>query len=830
MKDISSVEISLEQLLEVTGGQLIRPCDPHLKIKQLMTDSRNFFGNPDALFVALKGPHFNGHHFIREVVAKGGKMFLVSDEINVSDTGLAIIKVADTLEAMQQVAAYKRSLFSYPVLGITGSNGKTIVKEWLSQLLNQDYKIVRSPKSFNSQVGVALSVWNMEAQHTLGIFEAGISRPGEMKRLEKIIRPTIGVFTNIGSAHDANFIHRKQKTLEKLELFRHCHQLIYCKDQELVQQTIEEQEEPKPQTYFSWSRKSNADLLITRISRNFGKTVIQAIYRNNFISITIPFTDEASVENSITCWSVMLCLGIDEETIAERMNSLLPVAMRLEIRQGINNCFIINDTYNSDWESFFIALEYLKKQNQQESKTIILSDFSETGKAEEDLYHEVAKLLRQSDIKKIYGIGKSISQFQHLFDVPVAVFDSTIDFLSQFRASWFKDEVILVKGSRQYGFEKISQRLQQKAHETILEINLDALVQNVSYFRSILHPGVKMMAVVKAFGYGTGSSEIARVLQQKNIDYLAVAYADEGVELRTSGIYLPIMVMNPSPGDIDNMLEYNLEPEVYNFRTLHYLKEAMTASMQSSGFLKIHLKLDTGMHRLGFEESELEDLIRALLKERRLKVTSVFSHLVASEDPAQDEYTRQQFRLFTKMTEKLREYLEEPFLRHILNSGGISRFPEGQFEMVRLGIGMHGISGVKEDEPFLQPTATLRTVISQIRKVKAGDSVGYGRKFFLENDTVIATVPIGYADGYSRKFGNGNGSMLVNGHKVKTVGNICMDMTMLDITNINTDEGDEVIVFGAGNSVNELASSLQTIPYEVLSGVSARVKRVYYHE
>lgn len=830
MKDFFSLEISLQQVLELTGGTLIRPYDTGVKIRQLVTDSRNFFGHGDSLFIALKGPHFNGHHFIREVIAKGGRMFLVSDEVLVNEQDIALVKVDDTLVAMQQLAAFKRSSFSYPVIGITGSNGKTIVKEWLSQLLSHDYKIIRSPKSFNSQVGVALSVWNMEAHHTLAVFEAGISRPGEMKRLEKIIKPNLGVLTNIGSAHDANFISRKQKTAEKLQLFKHCEKLIYCKDNEIVQQVIDEQTGEKPAAYFSWSRKTNADLLITRVSRSFGKTLIQGIFCNNFISISIPFTDEASIENSITCWSVLLCLGVDEETIAERMSTLLPVAMRLEIRQGINNCYIINDTYNSDWESFFIALEYLKKQNQQEAKTIILSDFSETGKEEESLYREVALLLEQSSVKRIYGIGKSISQFQHLFRGKISVFETTVDFLNQFRASWFKEEVILVKGSRQYGFEKISQRLQQKAHETILEINLDALVQNVSYFRSILHPGVKMMAVVKAFGYGTGSSEIARVLQQKNIDYLAVAYADEGVELRTSGINLPIMVMNPSPGDIDNMLEYNLEPEVYNFRTLHYLKEAMANTMQGSNFLKIHLKLDTGMHRLGFEESDLEELIRSLLKERKLKVTSVFSHLVASEDPSEDDYTRQQFRLFTKMTEKLRDYLEEPFLRHILNSGGISRFPEGQFEMVRLGIGMHGISGVKEDEPFLQPTATLRTVISQIRKVKAGDSVGYGRKFFLENDTIIATVPIGYADGYSRKFGNGKGSMLVNGHKAKTVGNICMDMTMLDISNINTDEGDEVIVFGAGNSVNELASSLQTIPYEVLSGVSARVKRVYYHE
>ncbi len=826
----SLVEITVDKLLEITGGKLIEPYNLSLKISHLITDSRNFFGEPGSLFIALKGPHFNGHHFIQDVIAKGGRMFLISDELIFLEPEIAYIKVSDTLMAMQQLAAYKRSLFSCPVLGVTGSNGKTIVKEWLSQLLNSDYKIVRSPKSFNSQVGVALSVWNLEKHHTLGVFEAGISRPGEMKRLEKIIQPSIGVLTNIGSAHDANFNSRRQKALEKLQLFTHVDKFIYCKDNEIVQQIIEEQNEIKEEKYFAWSRKSNADLLITRISRSLGKTQIQGIYLNNFISIYIPFTDEASIENSITCWCVMLCLGIDEESIVERMAELMPVAMRLEIRQGINNCYIINDTYNSDWESFFIALEYLKKQNQQETKSIILSDFSETAKREDELYADVAKLLEQSGVNRIFGIGKAISHYQHLFKGSIKTFESTADFINQFRASWFKEEVILVKGSRQFGFEKISQRLQQKAHETVLEINLDALVHNVEYYRSILHPGVKMMAVVKAFGYGTGSSEIARVLQQKNIDYLAVAYADEGVELRNAGINLPVMVMNPSPGDIDNMLEYNLEPEVYNFRTLHYLKEALASGMQGNDYLKIHLKLDTGMHRLGFEEDQLDELIRALLIEKRLKVSSVFSHLVASEDSGEDEFTRAQFKLFTKMTARLKDYLEEPFYRHILNSGGISRFPEGQFEMVRLGIGMHGISGVKEDEPYLQPTATLRTVISQIRKVKAGDSVGYGRKFFLEKDTMIATVPIGYADGYSRKFGNGNGQMLVNGNKVKTVGNICMDMTMLDITDINTDEGDEVIVFGTGNSVSDLATSLQTIPYEVLSGVSARVKRIYYHE
>lgn len=822
--------ITVGKVLQITGGKLNRDFDLSFPVEQIITDSRNFFGGNGSLFIALKGPHFNGHHFIHDVIQKGGKLFLISDELQLNESGLAVIRVNDTLKAMQQLAAYKRSLFHYPVIAVTGSNGKTIVKEWLSQLLHQDYKIVRSPKSFNSQVGVSLSVWNMDSSHTLGIFEAGISRPGEMKKLEEIIHPTLGVFTNLGSAHDANFVDRRQKALEKLQLFSKVERLIYCKDNEIVHELVEQSDLAAKGKVFTWSKKSNADLLITRITRNLGKTVIQAIYKNNFISVIIPFTDEASVDNAITCWCVMLCLGVEENAAEERMLNLMPVAMRLEIRHGINHCYIINDTYNSDWESFYIAIEYLKKQSQQEKKVIILSDFAEATKAEGELYADVARLLAQAGVNKIFAIGKSISQNKHLFSGQIQTFESTQDFLNQFRSSWFRDEVILVKGSRQFGFEKISQRLQQKAHETVLEINLDALVHNVEYFRSILHPGVKMMAVVKAFGYGTGSAEIARVLQQKNIDYLAVAYADEGVELRNAGIHLPVMVMNPSPGDIENMLEYNLEPEVYNFRTLHFLKEALDSSLQRGNALKIHIKLDTGMHRLGFGEEDLDELIRFLLQTRRLKVTSVFSHLVASEDPGQDDYTRGQFRSFTRMTAKLGEYLEENFLRHILNSGGISRFPEGQFEMVRLGIGMHGLSGVKEDEAFLQPTATLRTVISQIRKVKAGDSVGYGRKNFLEKDSMIATVPIGYADGYSRKFGNGHGFMLVNGKKATTVGNICMDMTMLDISGINADEGDEVIVFGAGNPVTDLAESLNTISYEILSGVSARVKRVYYHE
>ncbi|MEI7499215.1 MAG: bifunctional UDP-N-acetylmuramoyl-tripeptide:D-alanyl-D-alanine ligase/alanine racemase [Bacteroidota bacterium] len=829
-------------------------------IYDLLIDSRRLIHHEHCLFVALVSERNDGHKFIEELYEKGVRCFMVS-EIPKEFTNAIFILVKDTLAALQQLGAFHRSLFDIPVIGITGSNGKTIVKEWLFQLLNSDFRIIRSPKSYNSQIGVPLSVWKMKPEHELAIFEAGISLPGEMERLEPVISPTIGIFTNIGHAHDEHFENHRQKVKEKLRLFKNSEILIYSLDYPLITECLKTDAEYKKLKTFTWSRNTGADLLISSIEKDNKQTRIMACFRSENIEIIIPFTDKASIENSIHCLALEIALNKRSLVALSTSGyaSLVPIAMRLELKEAVNHCSLINDSYNSDINSLGIALDFLNQQNPQQKRTIILSDILQTGRNKEDLYQEISLMLVSRNINRVIGIGRDMLKYARIFPMQKAFFSTTDEFMLHFPISSFQNEVILLKGARIFEFEKISQLLQLKAHETVMEVNLDALIHNLNYFRSGLQQGTKTMAMVKAFSYGAGSYEIANVLQYHRVDYLSVAYADEGVELRKAGIHLPVMVMSPEEQSLDTLLKYNLEPEIYNLHIFNLLEEAIARNQTSiQQQVRVHIKLDTGMHRLGFVESELETFTIRLKQNPDIRVQSVFSHLAASDNPREDDFTRGQIRQFISMSDRIISVLDYPVLRHILNSAGIQRFPEAQFDMVRLGIGLYGIGNSSEEQSMLRNVSTLKSVITQIKHIRAGETIGYDRKGKAEKDTVIAIVPLGYADGLNRRLGNGRGRLYINGKPAPIIGNICMDLTIIDIgefmqdeTNIEyrlagedennrstghpkfefqITEGTEVIIFGDKHPVSELAEAIGTIPYEALTGISRRVKRIYYYE
>jgi alanine racemase len=804
-------------------------------VRSLLIDSRNLTHTDGVLFFAIKGERHDAHEFLPGIYGKGIRNFVVNElpgnaEIEFPDANFVVVN--NTLEALHRLAAHHRKQFTYPVMAITGSNGKTIVKEWLWQLLRDDYSIVRSPKSYNSQVGVPLSVWQMEPSHQLAIFEAGISRLGEMEKLEAILKPDLAILTNIGTAHDENFSGKDQKIDEKIKLLKNAATIICCKDDALVFSKIAEA--ATNNKIVSWSRKTKAYLQIARVTKEKNETIIQGIANNHFCSIRIPFTDDASVENAIHCWTVLLHLGISDETIASRMQQLMPVAMRLELKEGVNNCSVINDSYNSDLGSLSVALDFLNQQQQYPKRTLILSDILQSGKNGKELYSEVAQLIKGKGVHRLIGVGEAISGMADVFgEMEKSFYVSTADFLAEYHNGLFHNETILLKGARVFGFEAISKVLQQKAHETVLEIDLNALVHNLNYIKSRLNPGTKLMAMVKAFSYGSGSFEIANVLQFHRVDYLAVAYADEGIELRKAGITIPIMVMNPEEQSYDAMIRYNLEPEVFSFRILQLFDEAAKRYRMrhpDQAPVAVHVKFDTGMRRLGFDENELNELIVRLQNSRDLVIRSVFSHLAASDEPEHDEFTRKQVKLFIAMSDELRKHFTYPIYRHILNSAGILRFPDAQLEMVRLGIGLYGIAATPEEQKNLKNVSTLKTTISQLKNIPKGETIGYSRKGIAKENMRIATVPIGYADGLSRKLSNGLGKMFLNGKAVPIVGNVCMDMCMLDVSGVNCAEGDEVIVFGTDQPITDLANDMGTIAYEVLTNVSRRVKRIYFQE
>jgi alanine racemase len=817
---------TIKEISDIIGGKLTGNSKD--TIKYLLTDSRSIISPEESVFFAITGSRHNGHNYISELSFKQVKHFVVSTLPR--DTELlknaCFIKVNDTLKALQQLAAYHRHNFSIPVVGITGSNGKTIIKEWLYQLLSQDYNIVRSPKSYNSQVGVPLSVWQMDEGHQFAIFEAGISLPGEMQNLQPVINPDIGIFTNIGEAHQQNFIDYKHKVREKLNLFTKSKLLIYCKDHNVIEGQIKSQKQFEDISIFSWSRKSTADLFINVIKKENRHTIIEATYRNSHTSISIPFTDDASVENAIHCWSLMLYLGINPDVIKSRMEILTSIAMRLEIKHGVNNCTLINDSYNSDLGSLGIALDVLNQQKQHNRKTLIISDIFQSGKEEDVLYKEVADLVEKKEVTRIIGVGDAISRNSKYFHIPGHFYLSTGRLLRNLSKENFQDETILLKGSRNFEFERISNALQSQAHRTVLEINLNAVVHNLNYFRAMLKPGTKIMVMVKAFSYGSGSYEVANLLQFHRVDYLGVAFADEGVTLRKAGITIPVLVMNTEEHDFDAMIEYNLEPEIYSFRILNLFHEAVIRNMVRT--YPVHIKFDTGMKRLGFTPDETDRLADQLKSMPALRIRSVFSHLAASDDKVHDSFTRMQIKNFEEMSSKIIKVCDYHVMRHILNSSGIERFNEAQYDMVRLGIGLYGLS--TSNQNALANITSLKSNISQIKHVKQNETVGYNRKGIIRQNSRIAIVPVGYSDGLNRRLGNGTGKVLVNNQFAPIIGNICMDMCMIDVTEIDAAEGDEVVIFGDKYPITEIARLLDTIPYEIMTSISARVKRVYFQE
>ncbi len=795
-------------------------------ITTLLTDSRKLSNPEETLFFALTTKSNDGHNYINDLYKQGVRNFVVSSNYVVSDayTDVNFLNVKSPLAALQRLVTYHRRKFDIPVIGITGSNGKTVVKEWLYQLLHYDYNIVRSPRSYNSQTGVPLSVWQLNEAASLGIFEAGISMPDEMEYLEPIIHPTIGVFTKLGEAHQENFASMQQKCNEKLELFINSEVLIYNEDNRILSRCVENM--ALSHKTFTWSRQNrDSPLYISDIQTMVDKTVIHYSFLGYDTELEIPFVDGASIENAISSLATLLYMRVLPQEIKERMVALEPVAMRLDVRTGKNNCILINDTYNSDFNSIKIALEFQnqRKMDKPLKKTLILSDVLQSGLLPKTLYRKVAEVVAQNNVDKIIGVGQDISQFSSFFPMEKQFFATTAEFIKSQVWKQFKDELILVKGARSFHFEKIIELLEKRLHETVLEIDLDALVYNFNFYKSKIGRDVKLISMVKANGYGAGAAEIAKTLQYHRCGYLAVAVASEGVALREEGITMPIIVLNSETNGFEELFNSSLEPEVYNFRILEsFIKDAKRLGVTD---YPIHIKLDTGMHRLGFVGDEIPQLIDILQKQKSLRIESVFSHLAASESWVFDEYTAKQIETFEELSTHIQQQFNYKIHRHILNSAGIERFPNSQFDMVRLGIGLYGVSASGLNG--LQNVCTLKSTILQIKTLKSNDSVGYGRKEMLDHDARIATIRIGYADGLSRQFGNRKGKVLINGAYAPIIGSVCMDLCMVDVTNIKAEEGDEIIIFGQDLSVVELAESIGTIPYEILTSVSPRVKRIY---
>ncbi|MBD3582242.1 bifunctional UDP-N-acetylmuramoyl-tripeptide:D-alanyl-D-alanine ligase/alanine racemase [Flavobacterium selenitireducens] len=812
--------VTLKNIIPVIGAKWVGEFDA-ADISHISIDSRSLQNGSETLFFALSGPNNDAHNYIGELIDIGVVNFVVSYIPDDVKNQANFLVVPNTLAALQQFATWYRNHFKFPVIGITGSNGKTIIKEWLNFLLGPDFNIIRSPKSYNSQVGVPLSVISINEKHNIGIFEAGISTVSEMEKLEPIIAPTIGILTNIGSAHDEGFSNIAQKIKEKLKLFKHSDLLIYN-----LNKTIEAFI-PSVTKRFSWSFKDEtADVYLER--RISGEhTSILVTWNERAFEVVIPFRDDASVENAVHCLMVLLHLGYENDVIKSRISMLFPVEMRLKVKNGIYNSTVIDDSYSSDFQSLKIALDFLETQKQHKKKTLILSDIFQSGLTNEELYSRVSQLVISNKINRVIGIGETISAFKNKF-VNCITFDTTNEFLAAFDTLNFGNETILVKGARQFRFEKVVALLEEKTHETVLEINLNAISHNLNFFRSKLDPGTKMMVMVKAFGYGNGGIEIARLLEHHKVDYLGVAFADEGIALKTQGISLPIMVMNPESTSFASIIQHGLEPEIYSLKGLDaFLKIANDKKLEH---YPIHIKLDTGMHRLGFQEPQLAELIAILRHHKSVKVKSILSHMATSDDLRHHEFALSQIALFEKMSSLMMDQLEIDPIRHILNTSGISNYGEAQFDMVRLGIGLYGISNDASEQKYLENVGTLKSIISQIRTIPTGDSVGYGRRFIAEHETRIATIPIGYADGISRHWGRGAGYVNINGKKAPITGSVCMDMLMVDVTGITCKEGDPVVIFGENPTVIYMAQKLETIPYEILTSISQRVKRVFYRE
>ncbi len=818
---------SIENINKLINSKLIGGYESN--IDWILTDSRSVCFPEETLFFALKTKRNDGHKYIDELFEKGVRNFVVSTlpENIESYSKCNFLVVKEPLKALQKLAEKHRENFQVPVIGITGSNGKTIVKEWLYQLLNENFVITRSPRSYNSQIGVPLSVWMMNEKSELGIFEAGISEMGEMEELYNIIRPTIGILTNIGGAHQENFFSVQEKCMEKLSLFKDCDVIVYNGDNELISSCVLKSLFTARE--IAWSTKDNErPLFIESINKGENSTTISYRYIGMPGKYTIPFIDDASIENSIHCAAIALYFMLPQEVIAERMEKLEPIAMRLEVKEGKNCCVLINDSYNSDLASLDIALDFMSRRsdNKGKKRTLILSDMLQTGQSSKLLYRQVAELVHSRGIEKIIGVGEDIQAASSRFEIEKYFYQNTQQLIESDILQSLRNEVILIKGSRNFHFEKISDLLELKVHETILEINLNAIVNNLNYYRSKLKPETKIVCMVKASAYGAGALEVSKTLQEHRVDYLAVAVADEGSELRKVGITSSIIVMNPELTAFKTMFDYQLEPEVYSFHLLNELIKA--AEKEGVTNFPIHIKLDTGMHRLGFTPNDIPELIKRLQTQNAVIPRSVFSHLVGSDSAQFDSFTRKQIEIFDEASTELQNAFSHKILRHICNTAGIERYPDAQFDMCRLGLGLYGVD--PSTNKIIHNVATLKSTILQIHDVQKDETVGYSRKGRLVRDSRIAAIPIGYADGLDRYLGNGNAYCLVNGEKAPFVGNICMDVCMIDVTDINCKEGDKVEIFGDNLPVTVLSDKLETIPYEILTSVSNRVKRIYFHD
>jgi len=806
----------LNDIADKTGGKIVQYFN-NAAVQSLVYDTRSLFVSSGCMFIALKSNKRNGHDFIGEAYKKGIRNFLVDEDVPVPGDEVNIIKVNDVLKALQQWAGKHRLKINYPVVAITGSNGKTTLKEWMNTVLSPYFSIARSPRSFNSQLGVPLSLLQLEPYHKLALIEAGISKPGEMDILGSIIKPDITILTNVEQAHASNFIDKAQHVTEKLKLAEASMLLVYCADDD----EIHDQALALKCNKLSWGfnqgflrfKTENDQLILTVDSRN---TVFDLLVY-----------DKGSIQNICHVIAGSYALGIEPFKLRNSIREITPVEMRFELKEGVNNCQVLNDTYSLDFYSFQLAVEYVCRNAGNLAKTVIVSDFPEISSNKEQFYKEVGKFLTDSGINKVIGIGHDIKLLAPAYRGELHIYASTVEFMEKLPLTQFKDELILIKGTRTSHFEKIVSFFDLKLHSTYLKVDLAAMQHNLNYYQSLVKPGTKTMVMVKALAYGSGSREISHLLEFNKVDYLAVAYADEGVELRKSGIRLPVMVMNADESTFGLLVQYELQPEIYSFNQLESFAQFL--QKRSKVFFPVHLKLDTGMHRLGFKGSELEDLVKRLnVHERMFKIESVFSHLATADEEAQNEFTLHQINLFEALSREITQVLDYPVLRHILNSPGIERFPEYAFDMIRLGIGLHGIAATREGQNHLIPVHTLVSRVSHINHLKEGDTVGYGRKGKIHGNRKIAVIPIGYADGYSRSFGNGKGKMLINGKLAPVIGNVCMDMTMVDVTDIEqTQVDDEVIVFGHGLPVTQLAEWVGTIPYEILTSVSTRVKRVY---
>ena len=803
---------TIEKITTLIGARRIGTADA--QIGWLLTDSRSLCFPEETLFFALKTPRNDGHRYISDLYRRGVRNFVVENgkvqSLTAQWPDANFLVVPSPQEALQRLAERHRDEFDIPVVGITGSNGKTMVKEWLYQVLSPDKVVTRSPKSYNSQIGVPLSVWLLNDQTEVALFEAGISQLGEMEALHDIIQPTIGVLTSIGAPHQENFRSLEEKCMEKLQLFRDAKVLIYNADDDLVSRCI---------------RRSGFK------GRKIG-------WRRDELLPTyqLPFYDEASIQCSLAVAATALYLGVTPEQLRERMAHLEPVAMRLEVKEGRHGCTLINDSYNSDINSLDIALDFMNRRASSAdtrepaavSQTLILSDIYQSGMSDEALYREVNDLCLKRGVTKLIGIGPRIQAWHDVFRVPTSVFHASTDaFLHSDSFRQLHDEVVLIKGARAFGFDRISERLEQKVHETILEVNLNAVVDNLNYYRSFLKPETKLVCMVKADAYGAGAVEVAKTLQDHRVDYLAVAVADEGVTLRRHGITQNIMVMNPEMTAFKTMFDYDLEPEVYSFR----LMEALIRAAEKEGITgwPVHIKLDTGMHRLGFDpERDIDEVIRRLKSQNAIIPRSVFSHFVGSDSDDFDRFSALQFRKFDVASQRLQAAFSHKILRHMDNSAAIEHFPERQMDMCRLGLGLYGVD--PRDNRMLHTVSTLKTTILQLRRVPKDETVGYSRKGILTRDSVIAAIPIGYADGLNRHLGRGACYCLVGGQKAPYVGNICMDVAMIDVTGIPCKEGDTAEIFGEHLPVTVLSDVLDTIPYEVLTSVSNRVKKVYFQD